>query len=89
MKGVFDPDQSSDSSSVFRLENGVEVTAEYSAFYGEFITRIDDKDGYWHCSSGLKTLPERFDFAKEWIDEECKNDLIRLKFQKSFPKATK
>jgi hypothetical protein len=65
----------------FRLENGVKVCIEWNQHYGEFIKRLDDKDGYWVASNGLQTLPERFHFVLEWKDE---HNLIRPNFERVY-----
>lgn len=43
-------------------------TLEHSPHYGEMITRVDFKGGYWHCSSGFASIPEHLSFLREWIE---------------------
>lgn len=66
MNGIFSSQKSSETQSVFTLENGCSVTIEYNQSYGEFVKRIDDKDGYWCASSGIAQLPGRFGWAMAW-----------------------
>ncbi len=52
--------------SVYDLSNGVRATVEFG-HYGDMVARLDDSLGYWHCSNGLASLPERFAFALDWV----------------------
>lgn len=68
MLATFNKSKSWEKQSCWTLENGVIATLEYS-HYGNHIVRLEDKTGYWHCSSGIRSLPERFHFALAW--QEC------------------
>lgn len=69
IEGKFDPKKSWEKQSVYNLENGVSVTAEYNQTYGVIVSKLEDHIGSWHCSEGLAALPERFNFALSWCEQ--------------------
>jgi hypothetical protein len=66
IKGYRNPELSWEKQIIFDLENECQITIEHNPSYGEFVSRIDDKEGYWHCSNGVDHLPKRFSWALEW-----------------------
>lgn len=71
------------------MGGGLEVTVGYNQHYGEQVTRIDDAQGYWHCSNGVRTLPERFAFALAWLEplglpNSPDEKIMRPKFEKVY-----
>lgn len=56
-----------EKQTVWDLSNGCRVTVERS-HYGEMVARIDDAAGYWHCSNGYDSIPDRFSWARDWIE---------------------
>lgn len=66
MNGKYLSRESWEKQKLFKLDNGCKVTIEYNSHYGEFVARIDDELGYWHCSDNLSKLPPRFAWALEW-----------------------
>lgn len=90
MKGVYDAEKSVKCrGSVFLLENGIQVISEFMGFMGEAITIIVDSEGHWLLcdDQALKRLPKRFAFFKKWTDYDDGEGLIRLHFEKVFPKG--
>ena len=92
MIGTFNNQQSWEKQSVYVLDNGWTATLEYNSCYGEMISRLDAPKGqilasgkpYWHCSDGLKDLP---DFARPWLEvvvKSCNDQLVRPGFDKIF-----
>ncbi len=63
----------------------IRLTVGFNHFYGEMVTRIDDANGYWHCSDGIKTLPDRFAFALAWLEpiHNGTDTLMRPNFERS------
>lgn len=88
MNGKFCERNSWEKQKVFRLDNGCFVTLEYNSHYGEFISRIDDDKGYWHCSDGLEKLPERFCWILTWAESYNSNipekKLLIPKFNRNY-----
>ncbi len=83
--GRYNAKQSWEKQSVYQLSNGARAIVEYS-HYGEMIARLDDAQGYWHCSSGIASLPERFSFALAWLEPylpQITDTLIRPRFERS------
>jgi hypothetical protein len=85
MNGKFNQKQSWEHQTVFDLDNGWQATVEY-CHYGEMVTRLDspDRKTYWHCSNGIKDLPE---FAREWLnggDWFTTQNLVRPKFNRIY-----
>jgi hypothetical protein len=85
MNGKYNRKESWEKQSVYDLDNGWSATLEYS-HYGEMVARLDspDRKTYWHCSNGIKDLPE---FAREWLnggDWWAIQDLVRPKFTKIY-----
>lgn len=88
MKAQFLSKQSWEKQQLYKLDNGCVVTVEFG-HYGESISRIEDNLGYWHCSDGWKTIPERFSFAKSWCEPYLSHSqdvfrLIRPRFEKVY-----
>lgn len=89
MNAIYRAQDSWEKQSIWELDNAWQATVEYSIHYGEHITRLDnpDKTFYWHCSNGLKDLPE---FAKDWIEDVgAGNKLVKVKFNKIWPNGVK
>jgi hypothetical protein len=84
MTGKYNSEKSWTKQSVYDLDNGWTATVEDS-HYGEHVTRLDSPDGtYWHCSNGIKDLPE---FAVEWLvggDNFVIATLVRPSFKVSY-----
>lgn len=86
MIGKFNEKRSWENQSVYDLDNGWQATLSYSTCYGEFVSRLDspDRKTYWHCSNGVKDLPE---FARSWLkggDFHTTANMVLVKFEKRF-----
>ena len=85
MTGIYNAEESWEKQSVYDLDNGWRATEEYS-HYGPHIVRLDspDRKTYWHCSNGIKDLPE---FARAWLfggDWFTTKDLVKPDFAKIY-----
>lgn len=88
MNGTCNHKESWEKQTIWNLDNGAKVTVEFGA-YGEMISRVDDAEGYWHCSDGIGTLPKRFEFVLPWqecVVKSCNDWIIRPMFNKIFQK---
>lgn len=68
MKAKYDKERSWEKQSFFDLENDCSIRVEYNPFYGPLVTAIADFEGEWFACNGLESLPERFAFARAWIE---------------------
>lgn len=85
MTGTRIPHIVGNKSTDYQLDNGFQVTVEFSSIYGNHVTRFDFPDGsYWHCSNGLKGLPE---FARPWVRGGTGHDsnLVNPEFEEVYP----
>lgn len=85
MNGKYNKEQSWEKQAIYDLDNGWQARVEMS-HYGEHVVRLDspDRKTYWHCSNGIKDLPE---FAREWVnggDFFTTADLVRPKFDRIY-----
>lgn len=83
MKATRDP-SSWEKQTIWRLGK-TKITEEWNQCYGQFIKRLDDKDGSWDASSG-KPLPERWAYMNAWREggDGPGQSLIRPNFEKVF-----
>ncbi len=86
MKAKYNKRKSWEKQAVWNLDNGVQATVSFG-HYGEMVCRLDDKEGYWHCSSGIHTLPDRFAFVLPWqecVVQSAQQFIIRPMFEKEY-----
>lgn len=88
LTGIYDQNQSGEKASIYELSNGVRATVVFS-HYGEMISNLKDSKGnHWNCSNGINTLPEAFNFARDWLEKylpQIEDKIMRPRFQRVYP----
>ena len=85
--GKYNESASWEKQVVYDLSNGWTATVEFSLCYGEQVSKLNcpntqplaNGKTYWHCSEGLKDLPE---FARSWLEVvvEPNTQVVRPRF---------
>lgn len=75
---VKNEEKSWERQDVYTLPNGWEVTVSFNPHYGLMVSRIEYNGVYWHCSDGLRALPEQFSEALNWVETVVQSADIRL-----------
>jgi len=52
-----------EKQEVWDAAGGIRFTVEYGV-YGEMVSRVDYPGGFWHCSNGVKSIPDEIAFLR-------------------------
>jgi hypothetical protein len=78
LKARYAKEFSSSGRQWYALENGCKIAVEFNFHYGDLVKVICDVEGEWRANEGLESLPERFSWAKAWIQPVAENRWQRV-----------